>query len=376
MPMGLPATEAPSAKLPAGSRLELEDDRPARCVDRYGHVAWSASWQHAHLSELRLWGPDRREVIVRAEIGEHAVFGPCGGVFVPDEEEPRARFASIRWEAPQFIMPMDVPAALPSGSGTAILNALSVLARRAGRTTLRYRGPYPTAALFDTLGASFRCASDPAQALARFTADVEARAARADMSEVPVDFIVSPHAWVWTAPDVCAQVRDGLERVYVRGKSYDRLLASHRTLVRDESDPATWQGRIDIAGRPWAVVIRLDEDGEVLDGPHPLPPVESQLLGEALPRQVTEVLAQVLASRAPEALRSALLAELSQRPAVWADTGPDIARLQPDRFELHAVLGERLPELDARAMLTHLGGALEPVAQRAAQARLATAAGS
>jgi hypothetical protein len=86
-----------------------------------------------------------------------------------------------------------------------------------------------------------------------------------------------------------------------------------------------------------------------------------------LPKEIVEVLGQVLAARAPALLRPGIAAVLSQRRVVWADTGADLGRTTEETFDLHAVLGERLPDLDPHAMLAHLGQALEPLVRRAAQ---------
>ena len=68
------------------------------------------------------------------------------------------------------------------------MNLLAYLANKA----LRYKGPYPTAALFDTLGFALQHEGDPGNALSMFTANVEALALRGELIENPLRFQPMP----------------------------------------------------------------------------------------------------------------------------------------------------------------------------------------
>ena len=70
------------------------------------------------------------------------------------DEETRAVFAyvgSVDWHKPASIPAVDCPGKLPLGVGSALLNFLASQAHKAHKNSMVYRGPYPTANLFETL---------------------------------------------------------------------------------------------------------------------------------------------------------------------------------------------------------------------------------
>ena len=89
--------------------------------------------------------------------------------------------------------------------------------------SLRYRGPYPTAALFDSLLCSFVVQGDVQAALVRFTTDVERTAVLGQMHESDVEFEPAPFEWSWPHARVCVQRRDGVERIFIDGHAFDAL---------------------------------------------------------------------------------------------------------------------------------------------------------
>ena len=129
-----------------------------------------------------------------------------------------ARMTAVDWRRPTAIPAIDRPAALPPGTGTMLLDTIARLARDADVRALRYAGPYPTAALWASLGASFRADGDEAA----FTAAAHARWGGGALPPIPIDFAPAPHERVPVAPDACAHLRDGIERVVVAGASFAR----------------------------------------------------------------------------------------------------------------------------------------------------------
>jgi hypothetical protein len=357
------------AFLPHGIRLELDGELPVRAVDPYGTDVWSATWAAGTLQHLQLRLPDRTWIEVHPRAGSDPLFGVCDTLARPGEP-PRARFAAVHWAAPDRIPPLDRPAAVPAGAGSAVLNLMALLARRAGIETMPYVGPYPTAALFDALLHSFAVplSEDPAAALQRFTASVETDALRGTMRTVPVDFIPHPFAWHFVTPDVCVALREGIERVWVSGRPFDRDRRGSRRLRADGNRIIAY---VEIAGAPWCDVLVLDPRGSVLEGPHPISEAPVNLIGLELPAEMREVLVAILVSRAPTLLVEALRQELATAAFRFADTGSELGRAVPGAIEIHAALADRLAPKPPRVMLDLLVEAVEPVVQRKAQDRLA-----
>lgn len=346
---------------PHGSTLNEVESGVWQWAARNGREIWTLKTVQERLETLTLHGPDTGAIEVRPLSDLHPVLGEVDGIYLADSSRCIAQCGRIDWARPDRIPPIDRPAALPPGTGTALINAIAVMARLHETGPLRYRGPYPTAALFDTLLASFDLTVDPPGALARFTADAEALAMQGRAVEIPVDFVPAPHEWAWPRHDVCVQLRRGLERAYVLGKPFERDRIGPRRLRPADAHIIAL---VELAGAPWHVAATFDDQGTLLGGPHDPPKVDSSLLGDALPTEIVEVLAQILASRAPAALREPIVKVLAEYPVVWADTGLEDARARNDTVEVHAILGERLPGLTPAAMLEALGQALEPVVAR------------
>ncbi len=344
-------------RLPHGTVVERDRGRAVAAIDRFGNEAWRAAWDGARLLRLAVYGPDRRELVLEADGGEHPLFGPVHALRV--DGSVVAVCGAVDWSAPRFVPPISRPSALPAGCGSAILD---FLARQAGDTPLRYRGPYPTHALFDALLHSF-AVDDPEAARRRFTEDAAERAIAGEMREVDVAFRPAPHEWIWPAPEVCAELRDGVERVFVRGRAYDRGSAQHRRVVRDGD---AWAAVITIADAPWVETLRVRDDGLPIEGPHPIPAVESPLVGEALPDEIRDVLAEVLAARDGGPFASTLRSALRERRLQWGDTGDALAAGGAREVSVHAVLGERIAELEPGRVLDLLVDAVEPVVRRLA----------
>lgn len=346
-------------------------------------------WQPGDTLRLRVPGarPDCA-IEVRPRAAEHAILGVCDVAAVPGGPA-LTRFQAVDWHAPRAIPAMERPAALPSGAGSAILNYLAQRALERGTGPLRYVGPYPTNALFDTLLTCFRVGEPVAEARARFSAQVEELAVAATVREIAVDFWPDPFSRVWNdAKDetgvcgaeragrsVCVQLRRGVEAVYVGDRAYRRApsVASPRRVIAPEApaeDGASWRAVIEIGGRLWAEVARVDGSGRLLDGPHPLPAVTNPLVGTPLPAGIRQVLLAALPARAPQLLQAMLAQVVAEIPIYWADTGDALARYREDRVEVHAALPEAFAEESASALLDTLARALEPVLQRIAQARV------
>lgn len=350
-----------------GTVVTTTDGRVRRAVDRHGHEVWTARWNGESLHAVTLRRPDRSTMVLRAETKAHPLFHRAHDLEI--DGSVIAHCGHTEWVSPAHIPPIDVPGAMPSGAGSALLNWLAGAALRAGTGPLRYRGPYPTATLFDALSHSFRVENPPA-ALERFTHDVESRSIRGSMIEVDVPFMPVPFEWHWPAEDICVQLRDGLERVYIGGRGY--ALHQHGTRrLRREGD--RYVAYVDLGGIPWHDVLSLDLDGTPRGVAAPLPPAPPRLVGQALPEEIVNLLGAVLQQRAPRLLAPTMAHVLSGHILRWGDTGDDLARATDGAIELHSAFGEQLPNMDPQVMLGAFVMALEPVVTRIAQQLLADA---
>jgi hypothetical protein len=357
-----------SDTLPWGSRVERVHGRPTRVCDRSGNEVCALQWGDDVLTRARLRLPSGRHIAIETDAGEHPLFGRVDRIRTEDDDGPGVTFCAVCWSAPKNIPPLDRPGALPCGAGTAVLNLIARRAADVDVGMLRYRGPYPTAALFDTLRASFRVHGDAAEAADRFCDDVEQHALRGHMREVAVDFQPAPHEWLFVHPRVCVQARSEIERIYVDGLAYTREVTAIARL-RDDADALV--ATLEVAGRPWVDIASFDDDGTMRDGPFAVPAVESPLLGMELPRAVVDVLGEALCARAPVMLRSTLRDVFAAVTLRFADTGTTLARQTSGAIEVHALLGERLDDMNSRSQIMWLLAAVEPVAQRWAQRVLA-----
>lgn len=348
-----------------GTTLISAGGRVRRALDREGHEVWSARWNGDALHALTLYRPDGSTLVLEGETRPHPLFHRAHALVVGADAV--AHCAHTDWLAPRHIPPIDVPGALPSGAGSALLNWLAGSASRAGATSLRYRGPYPTATLFDALSHSFRV-EHPAEALQRFTRDVESRSIRGSMVEVDVPFRPAPFEWHWPSEGVCVQLRDGLERVYVGGRGYALHQLGTRRLRRDAD---AWVAYIDLGGLAWHDVLRLDDSGMPLGEAAPIPKAPPRLIGQALPEEIAKLLTAVLQQRAPRMLAATVGAVLDGHVLRWGDTADELARLHEGAIELHSAFGEHLPQMDPQVMLGAFVMGLEPLVNRLAQARLA-----
>jgi hypothetical protein len=344
--------------------------RPIWRIDEHGNTAWSITWDDDDRLEVaRLRLPDARTIELHANAGEHTLFGRCDTIALAGEPA-LARVAATDWLAPLAIPPLDVPGALPTGTGSAVLNLLATMAARAEIDRLRYVGPYPTGALFDTLLGSFTVGNDVEAYRAIFTADALARSMSGRLAEAPVDFGPAPHAWSWPAPRICVQTRDGVERVYLDGRAYRAdAIGPRRLHVHGDRIVLAFE----VAGQRHCEVAVLEQGGTPRGEPLDVIPVPDGFDAVPIPGGIAEVLAVVLIRGAPEPLRPVVAKIFAERSLVWGDAGFELAVARPHHLVVHAALAEPMLSLDAGNILARFVEALEPVVMRVAQNELAQA---
>lgn len=319
----------------------------------------------------RLWLrlPDHREIALRLDAAEHPVLGRCDAITSADGET-LALGRAVDWRRPTEVPALDRPGALPPGAGTALLDFLAWQALRAGTGPLRYHGPYPSLALWQSLQASFRVHEPLAQAQARFLADAEARALAGTIAPIDVAFHPAPHTWHWPHARICVQHRVGIERVYLDGHPFDPDPTALRRLRREGDDVIAC---VVVGDTTVAELLRLHATtGQPRLDPAPLPPGPAALVGTALPPAVVEVLGEVVLAQAPRLLQPALRHVLASARIEWGDPGLALVRWRGNALQLHAGLLPALPT-EPTALLGVLVHAVQAPLRRAAASRLAAA---
>lgn len=295
--------------------------------------------------------------------GEHPVLGPIDGIYV--DGTLVTVMSHIDWDAPTRIPAIERPGAIPGGLGTVILNDLATRARAAGITALRYAGPYPTPALYQSLLRSFRTTCTEAE----FTRDVLERSLRGATDELPFDFVPAPHTRVHHRRGH-AELRDGIERAMIDGVAYTR--GGMARLV-DGGDDAHIRGVDDsihaevwIGDAPYARVASFGPDGALREGPRALPACTSDVVGKEFPLPLRGAIGELVAETVAAPLASAAREVLAGATVRWADLGARAARRTDDGFEVHAALWERLSPHGLGRVALALAEALAPLVAQAA----------
>lgn len=341
-------------------------------TDRTGFRWAELTWEQSELVSLCVPG-----AIVHRASADHPVLGRVCPI-TTERGEPLTVMSAIDWARPAEIPAIAEPVRLPSGAGGVILNVLATLATRTevgftrtevgiavgsgeeahnvsdrSRTNsvltgLRYAGPWPTSALYQSLLRSFRTAATEAE----FTAGAMERALRGARDALPFAFEPAPHERVAIARGH-VELRDGLERAVIDRVAYGRE-GSVARLVEDRAE--VWFG-----DAPWAHVATFAPDGRLLDGPHPVPACTSDVVGKSFPAPLCAAIADVVAEAVPAALAESARAYVAHGPIVWADLGARAATRTATGFAVHAALWERLaPQGLARVALA-IAEALVPI---------------
>ncbi len=316
--------------------------RLTRIVDRTHTIHAELTWRDDMLERLEVTGVAMGERVHDPLLGDARVLGAT-------------TISAIDWAHPTQIPTVAEPAKLPPGSGGMILNVLAVLA---GDTLLRYAGPYPTPALFSSLARSFRTTATEEQ----FTAGVLDRALRVARDELPIDFHPAPferiaiaHGWV--------ELRDELERAVIDGVTY----ATGTTRLTGGA-AEVW-----IGDACYARVATFAADGTLLDGPHPIPPCTSAVIGQRFPAPLCSALAELVADAVPAPIAALARDAIASRELAWADLGARVARRTATGFALHAALWDRIAPLGLARLALALAEALAPEVTKVVVEELARA---
>ncbi|HEV8716109.1 MAG TPA: hypothetical protein VGX03_25195 [Candidatus Binatia bacterium] len=248
-------------------------------------------------------------------------------------------FRSVAYEDIDLLPPLDAPTQLPVGGGSTVLNVLALLAKDQGKTVLRYRGPYPSERLFATLCESFRYSGEPGVTRERFTRDAEEAAMQLTMLETSVEWQPHPHERFFPASHTCVQLRDGVEKLYDRGRIYYRpdLATSAQALrVLQESDgQVRYVASLMILGQALEDHLILDALGEIVE--RPAVKRNWSIRGAAqFSDEWKAMLARLIATESTPLLRPALWPVMDELTLVWGETPGELWTEAGNELLLHA----------------------------------------
>lgn len=266
---------------------------------------------------------------VDTDVVEHPLLGDAH--IILHDGDPLTAMSAIDWDRPTRIPTVAEPRKLPRGTGSLLLNEISLRAERAGVKALRYAGPYPTPALFATLLRSFR--TDASEAV--FTADVLGRALRLARDELAIDFVPAPFLRRATAYG-SIDVRDGIERAIVDRVLYDREGSVGSLAHLTSRDDGGVDAVLAFGGVVWARTATLSDEGALTGAVQPIPPLASDVIGKSFPRELKEQFAALVADAVPAPLAHDARTVILARPVVWADLGWRAAAIDGEGFALHA----------------------------------------
>jgi hypothetical protein len=320
--------------------------RRVAMFDRRGRLLLLCFWTpEGTLARFKVRGLDGRFLGVLCDAASHLGWGRSDSVvllagehgFVIDHT--LTIFASVTYENLDFLPPLDTPTNLPAGGGSTILNVLALLGQDQQKILMRYRGPYPTERLFATLCESFRYSGEPGPTRERFTQSAEERAVQLSMEETTIDWRPAPHERFFPARDTCVQLRDGVEKVYDRGRIYYRPdLAVNAYALRTErlEDGQTrYTAGLTILGQSVEDHLVLDTIGELIERRNVTSP--PSLRG---PMQLSDewkaVLVRLIATESTPLLRSALWPVMDELTLVWGEVQGSLWAQSGTEISLHA----------------------------------------
>ncbi|MCS6924593.1 MAG: hypothetical protein NZ578_01705 [Candidatus Binatia bacterium] len=326
----------------------LPDKVPRRLAtyDRRGRLLLLLTWDaQGKVARVKVRNVDGRFLGVVCRAASHLGWGQSDCVWLLAGESgflldrSLTFFRSVAYENLDCLPPLDDPTRLPCGGGSTILNVLALLAQDQGKEALRYRGPYPSERLFATLRESFRCSGELGVARECFTRGAEEAAVQLRMVEPAVDWFPAPHERFFPAAHTCVQLRDGVEKVYDRGRLYYRPDVSvHAYTVRREycgSGQSRYIAGLSFLGRPLEDHLVLDEQGEILERSGPASP--TLLRGPTrLSDDWKAALVRLIAAESTPLLQAELWPTMAQLRLEWGETAGALWRLDGNTVVLHA----------------------------------------
>jgi hypothetical protein len=342
------------------------------------HLQAAFRYVEGQLQCVRVPGHNSSWIEVHCAIEQHPLLGAAHRIVTSTGAV--TFMAAIDWAAPTTIPAIIEPQRLPAMCGGLLLNTIAELAQHAGVAALRYRGAYPTAALFASLQPCFSCTATEAE----FTAGGWQIALQGVAIEVPVDFVPTPFVRIQQTPRVVTQSTArqpaSLQSVFIDGLSFAPMQQPRRLVAANEG----YAAQLCFGDAAWATVATFAAEGQLAAGPHVLPALDSalaqQVLGRELPPPLRAALAELLADDAPAGLAPLYAKVASATPMVWRDVGMHAAILRDADggpcIELHVALWTTLAPRGAAALVQAMATAIAPLVTRLVQQALLAAVGA
>jgi hypothetical protein len=317
-------------------------DGPSRAMrtlelDRHGNVLALLRWTTRGLDAAWLRLPDATWVRLEPRVTSAAPWGASDRLWRserPDDPgRPLTEFESVDYARVDFIPTLAEPGALPVGAGAVVLNLLASLAADQGRQALRYAGPYPSEQLFLTLLESFEYPGTGDDPLQRFIAG-ELQWNPAPHERHFSGAGASPSAGAPAALGAYVQIRDHVEKVVWRGRTYHR--ADWRGVGRHAPRRIADTSRGIVCGL-WALGEMLEEhlvltaDGDVREITATQAARESERLreaGDAIPGAVVAGITAVIAATSAPALSPFITEEMRSVHGEWGTVADDLLEIR------------------------------------------------
>lgn len=297
-------------------------------------------------------------------------FGPPSGPAAGAVLLPAQDYAALG-----HIPPVDQPARLPRGVGSAVLNLLATLMVDQGLSATGYRGPYPTPALFDALCGCFAPDGDPTAARETFTRHAVTIAFSGELVDSPLRWRPQPWEAVHEQDGVWLHWRGGPQALWLGQQAFLRcaprppLPVGRRLWPVAEADGAGYHAGLILLGQPYSRHADLDADGR----PTALTPPPAPQTAPARPL-ASALSAAILAwakVSGTAALAPALEDLAGEWHLAWADLGAELALAQAPRLLLHGGMVEQFRRLAAQGAAAPLAMMLFSDACQAAAPLLA-----
>jgi hypothetical protein len=241
-------------------------------------------------------------------------------------------FPALDYTALREIPVLPEPASLPAHAGTAVLNLLATLAADSGQERVRYRGPYPTEALFLALLESFHYGPDVENPLQAF-------------ADGHLHWQPAPHTRWFTPEGVYVQRRGRVEKVVWRTRAYYRPdwqgVARHAPRRVHDADDAVccslWA-----LGRPLETHLRLDTGGAVHDV---TPPAPRARVVRAFDGDVTRGIGSIVIAQSAPPLGASLEQVMSRLVLEWGPVDADLATLAGESARISTRLLESIASM-------------------------------
>lgn len=361
---------------------------------------WWDEEEGVPLREARLLSPQGGWIQILPGRGNNPLWGTCDLIATSEFfEGPWARLTEmqgVRYENVSAIPPGAEPAKFSGGAGSVLLNFLASLLEDQETPEVRYRGPYPTHQLFDSLFECFALAEGEEHGRAReeFTRGALEAAFAGRVCEPPVSFRPRPFESLPLGGHASALLREEPIRCFLHGASYVRrealppgaLCGSLRVWPWGEGSNR-WALGTEFLGEPLEIhgVMDLDQvRAEQVPRAKEPPAGGPSLAADPLWKSS---LALILLSRAAAPLRPALSEVLAPLPALWSALPRRLAAFDGSRIVLRPGLSaafekktQGLSRADrvrtALRAVSEIAGELAPTLLGAAQKRLLDAGGA